>query len=348
LTVDPMYPAAYENIASSYVAQNRLEDALNALIEGQSFGLSYTPLWDHNTGWLMLLTGKLDDSKQWYLNKVKQEPGNNLLYNNLGVCYENLGRNRLAKRHYQKAAELTLGIKQKHPDYDDPRALNAFYNWCRLLFKDGSYEELEAVSKHLLTLSPENPVGMYYIGSARLQLKKYVAARQAIENSIAINPDAIEPYIDLSFLLTSILHEYPTAIELLNKAISKGMTHEYIINNLAYAHVKSGNVREAEKLLTIKDKYPNTSATRGLIEYLKGNFVAGNKMYEKAIKSIPEEKRDEATQIWRYEQAGFWLKAKNYKKAKSYVEKAKLLGENYFVYSDVLKLEKDIKNKLSR
>ncbi len=348
LKVNTKYPAAYENIASSYVAQDKLDAALSALLEGQSLGLTYTPLWDHNTGWLMLLTGKLEDAKKWYLSKTKQEPNNNLLFNNLGVCYQNLGKLKLAEKSYQKAAELTLTIKKQHPDYNDPRALNAFYNLCRLLYRSGNYEKLEVVSKHILALNSEDPAGLYYIGSARIQLKKFVAARQALEKSININPDAIEPYIDLSFLLTSILHEYADAIELLDKALSKGMTDEYIVNNLAYAYIKSDNIERAEQFLNLKDKYPNTSATKGLIEFRKGNFAAGNKLYEKAIKAIPDNKKDEATQVWRYEQADFWFRALSYKKAKSYIEKAKLLGKGYFVYNDVLKLEKEIKAKLSK
>jgi tetratricopeptide (TPR) repeat protein len=346
LSVDSKYTAAYENIASNFVAQGKLKDALDSLLEGDALGLTYTPLWDHNTGWLMILTRKFEDAKKWYIDKIKKEPGNSLLLNNLGACYEGLGKLKLAEKNYQASVELSLGIRKSNPEYNDQRALNAYYNLCRLLYRFGNYQKLEIVSKHIISFNANDPIGLYYVGAARIQLKKHIAARQALEKSIAINSNVIEPYIDLSFLLTSIMHDYSAAIDLLNDAMNKGMSDSYLTNNLAYAYVKSDNIERAEELLDFQDKNPNMSATRGLIEFHRGNFTEGNKLYEKAIKAIPKDKRDEAIQVWRYEQAAFWFRNSNYKKANNYLEKAKALGEDYFMYESVIRLEKDIKTKL--
>jgi tetratricopeptide (TPR) repeat protein len=345
LAVKSDYSPAYENIASNFVSQNKLNEALDALLEGRKAGLRYTPNWDHNTGWLMLLTGRLADAKQWYLDKVKEEPGNNLLFNNLGVCYENLGDITLAKENYQKAVELTLSIKKQINQYNDPRALNGFYNLCRLLQREGDFSMQEAVAKHFVNFDSDNPAALYYLGSARIPLKKSLSARKLLEQSIALRNDVAAPYIDLGFLLECILHEYSEAVTILESALNKGLNDEYIVNNLAYAYTKNDQVNEAEKLLSFKEKYPNTTATRGLIEFYKGNFAAGNKFYKKALGGITESKKDEARQIWNYEQAAFWYRNEDYDKAKDYLERAEALGKEGYIYADISKLKSDIRSK---
>jgi tetratricopeptide (TPR) repeat protein len=346
IAINPNYSAAYENIASNYITQDKPDKALKVLLEGRDLGLQYTPVWDHNTGWLMLLTGKLPEAKSWYLKKTKEEPGNNLLFNNLGVCYENLGDLEAAKKHYLRAVELCLAIKKSQPDHKDPRALYAFNNLCRLLQKSADFPMLEAVAKHLLDLNPDNPVGLYYLGSARIQLKKYVAARQALEKSILIEGGVAIPYIDLGFLLECIFHDYTEAINVLEAAVTRNLRHEYIVNNLAFAYTKNGNITQAEQLLKFKEKYPNTTATRGLIEFYKGNFETGNRFYAKALEGVVEDKKDEATQIWHYEQAAFWFRKEQVSRAKEYLEKAKALGKDSYIYNDILQMELEIKKTL--
>ena len=348
LTINPKYSPAYENIASNYVSQKKFDEALAALLEGRDANLQYTPLWDHNTGWLMMLTGKMSDAKSWYIKKIKEEPNNNLLFNNLGACYEHLGDLDAALENYQKAVKLTLGIKERLPAYDDPRALNGFHNLCRLLQKENNFPLLEAVAKHLLTFQPNSPAGFYYLGGARIQLKKHQAARAALEKSIAIEDGVAAPYIDLSFLLECILHEYSDAVQLLETAMEKGLHDEYIINNLAFAYVKNRQVDDAERLLDFKETYPNTTATRGLVEFYKGNFEAGNKLYRQALNGIKEGKKDEAKQIWHYEQAAFWFRQDDLDKTMKYLDQAKSFGEGSYIYSDILRLEGEVRLEKKR
>jgi hypothetical protein len=96
----------------------------------------------------------------------------------------------------------------------------------------------------------------------------------------------------------------------------------------------------AEKTLSFKEKYPNTTATRGLIELYKGNYTLGNEYYGKALNQLKDDKKDLATQIWRYEQAAYWYRKGNKKKCLKFIEKSKELGDKSFIFDDIINLEK--------
>jgi tetratricopeptide (TPR) repeat protein len=349
IALDKLYLPAYENIASNYLDQQDIKSALSILEEGLRLKLQYTPIWDHNVGWFMLLVGRFEDAKKWYVKKIAEEPFNNLLFNNLGICYQHLSKTAKAEENYRKAVEIYLGLKQQNSEINDPRALNAFYNLARLLQRKGDFSTLEALSKQLLKIDQDNIAGMYFLGAARVQLKKYISARHYLEEALRHNDNLIEPYIDLSFLLSSITHEYDQAIELLRRAIAKGHNNELISNNLAYALIKNEELSAAEKVLQNKDyKEPNIIATRGLLEFYEGNFARGNKLYRDAIAKLTSEKqRADAEQIWRYEQANFWFKQNNKEKAAKYIKLA-LSDEKTHIYPSVKLLQHDIANMSSK
>jgi tetratricopeptide (TPR) repeat protein len=343
LNVDPRYSAAYENRASNNLAQGNIQDALKILKKGKAIGLDFTDLWEHNIGWLMLLSGDLKEARAWYVTKIQEEKDNNLLYNNLGVCYEGLGNLEKALENYKKSAEIAISKRKYSSHYDDPRAVNGVGNFCRLLFRNRDHAMLEVAARELLHFDQSNALAHFYSGTAKLHLRKYDSARMYLEEAIRLDPDLQISYIDLSFLLTSILLKYSEAITVLESAIDRGFKKEILLNNLAYAYIKDGALDKANDILKTIDSHPNTYATKGLYQYHTNNFKKGNSLYEKALSSIEKEYRKEVEQTWYFEQANYWLNKGNSDNARDFVKKAKDVSKDTFVYPQVLSLEKILK-----
>jgi hypothetical protein len=293
----------------------------------------------------MLRLNKLDVAKDWYLDRIDSEPHNSLLHNNLGVCFEGLRDIKSALESYKRAAELYANLGANE---NDKRYNNGFYNLMRLLQAEDDYPMLELVAKTHLKIDPKNVIATYYLGSSRIYLRKYISAKELLENVIKRDKTSRKAHLDLSFLLDSITHEYKYAIRILEDYIRNNDTNdERIANNLAFAYIKDGQLEKAKAILDDTNfQTPITTATRGLFEYYIDNYEMGNKKYLEAIKSVENKvgKKD-AKQVWRYEQASYWYRKENYAKSWEYVEKAIKLGEDSFAYADILALKDKLKLK---
>jgi tetratricopeptide (TPR) repeat protein len=346
LEINKYYSPGYENLASAHSAQGKLEDALEYLEKAKSFGIRLLPNWDHAYGWLLLRLKKFEQAALWYEDKIKSEPLNNFLYNNLGVCYENLNKVTEAKIYYKQSVEIYLTKINKSDNNRDARALDAFNNVCRHLQKDAKYDELEKYAKLMIKLDPSSSSGHYYLGAASIQLKKYNLAKGELELSLRLNDNFIEPYIDLSYIYDMITHEHSKAVEILEKASSKGLIDELIINNLTYAYIKSGNLTKAKGLLDKAPSSPNIYATKGLAAFYEGNYARGNEYYKMAVEQVAEKNKLQAKQIWKYEEAAFWYRKNKSQKALSILSEAKNMSSEYPTYTHIKNLESSIKAEL--
>lgn len=350
ISINPRHIAAYENLSSVLLSQDRVSETLKILTKAESLGLDLSKEWNHNIGWLLLLDGQLEKAKAWYLNKIEEEPHNNLLFNNLAVCLEELKEEQDALKNYQKATEIYLDRKSKDSSLEDHRAYHAFYNLMRLLQKKGNFKLLEIISKKILNIDRSNALGLYYRGSARLQLRKFKSAKESLQLALARDKKLLSAYLDLSFILITEDRDYDAAIQTINECLRNGISDDLVLTNLAYAYVKSGELKKAKETLgKLADaNIPNATATRGLISYYEGDFKGGNKYYEDAIGRISPARLSESRQVWLYEQANYWLRNSNIKKSKTALSKAKSLGNVSFIYRDILSLEAEIKEQLKR
>jgi len=342
MVLSDKFSPIYENMASSLVDRKMLDKALNILEKGKSLNLQYSEIWEHNIGWLMLLLHRFEEARDWYLNRISIEPQNSLLYNNLGVCFEGLIDIKSALKNYKRAAELyaTIGAAE-----NDKRYHNGFYNLMRILQAEGEFSTLEPVAKMLLKLSPGNLLATYYLGSARIYLKRYMSAKELLEEVVSRDKTLRNAHVDLSFLLDSITHEYKLAIDLLEGFINRnGIVEERIANNLAFAYIKDGQISKAKAILR-NDAFqtPITIATRGLLEYYGGDYEQGNKYYSEAIEAAGERGKVDAEQTWKYEQAAYWYRKKDYSMSEKFIKDAIKLGKDSFLYADIVELENKLK-----
>ncbi len=116
----------------------------------------------------------------------------------------------------------------------------------------------------------------------------------ALENSaywLCDLPFSKRPILLGSHIAGSILDKQKTAREFLRAGLKSHPNDPQLINNLTYSLALENRIPEAEKLLHKINNLPNINdstkicltATRGLINFRKGNYDAGRKDYIKAM-----------------------------------------------------------------
>ncbi len=103
-------------------------------------------------------------------------------------------------------------------------------------------------------------------------------------------PFSIRPIKLGYFISSNMLEDSNKTIGLLELGIISHPKDSFIINNLAYQYALLNRVNEAEELIELKDiEYNNESwkyciqATKGLIQFRKGNDVLGRQLYKEVI-----------------------------------------------------------------
>lgn len=335
------YPDAYQNLAALYIERKEFSSALKVLKDAQKNEILLSDIWDHNYGWMLLKNELFDEAIEWYENKVHFESQNNLLYNNLGVCYKRKSMYYKAERNFIMATKI-IKTKLNSGQKVDIRSMNAFYNLGRMAVDKGNTNLIESVANDILSLDQGDAFGIYLLGAKALIQNKYIVASEYYKQALQLNNMLAEAYPSLSFILECIFQDYEATIQLLEKAISLNLKHQLIANNLAYAHIKLGNLKKAKIILNQyaeDESLPSILATKGMLNFRTNNFNEGVRLYEMAIEQFHESLKKLASQIYFYEKALFYFSQKNYNESLIFALQAKKLVDSY--------MNKDIENLIN-
>ncbi len=347
LQIDAHYTSGYENLASLYLRQNKPSSALSILDDALSNDIDLSEAWDHNYGYLLLQNNKLDQAISWYKNKIQQEPDNNLLYNNLGKCYENQNSIRMARRYYERATEIARVKVETNAAYDD-RLWSSFYNLMHMYQKAEQWNKLDNLVSFVEQYRPNDWKVLFHKALVKIDKYEYRAAISLLREVLSFNEGFVDARINLAFLLETVEKKYAEAIKLL-KPMSKDLGPNPIIdNNLIFAYIKSYKLVKAKKLLDIYrayDDYPPLTASRGLYFYYIGQPSKADKEYKKAVDKISSKLKKVATQIWLNEQAQYFLARQETKKALEAINKSLASFKEGYSYEDALAIKEAILNQ---
>ena len=339
IKLHPDYAIAYENLAGIFLRKNELNEASNILKQAEKNKVSLSHEMQHLAGWLLILTNKFNEAKNWYENKIMEEPGNNLLYNNLAYSLQKIGDLAEAEKNYRQAMDIVKRRGAQHLAIDD-RSLFAFYNLGRLSQFLGKKEDLYKISSDILALRPGNLFGHYLKASALLMDEEYEISKNKLIDLLEKNSLFAEPYQDLSFIYVSIDKNYKATVELVERAINSGIHMHTLYNNLAVAYINLEKYNLAEQALNkiSGDREPIAHATRGLLAFRQNDMEKGDKFYRKAVEEIKPSLKNLASQIWLYEQAFYFYRNNNLTEARKKIKESKKLGKSY-ITNDILNLE---------
>lgn len=327
----PLYIDGYQNLAFVYFIQNQYKNALDILTEAKKRNLVLSRDWEHKIGWLLIKIGNSEEAIKWYESKIKEEPNNGLLYNNLGIAFKQLGKLDEAERSFNETVRrFKLDLKFKRSV--SVENMKALYNLGRLASDKRDYEKLREVVDEIRSINKNDPYGLYFSGVIFSVGKRYDKAKEVFKEVLEINDKVQDVYADYSFILECIDKDYIGAIKILEKAISYSFNSPFIENNLAYAYINNGDLDKAEAIINNYDLVKTRGmllATKGLLEFRKDKLKEGNYYYERAVKDISGEDSNIAKQIWGYEKASYWFRKKEFTKAKKEIELLKESPESY-------------------
>lgn len=350
VSLSPKYGSGYENIAGVYISQEKYSTALEVLEGAMSNSVQISDLWVHKIGWLLIKMEDYTKALSWHEVKLEQEPKNDFLLNNMGYCYLMLGDVKKARRCFSKAIDCFEANLGKPGFIADIRSINQYRNLMVLADKTEDVELVDSTARRLLSIDPNSSMAYYFRGLANIKKKNFIFARVCYEKSIELNPNAPEPYIDLSFIYEAMDGRFKDVIELIEGAPFSQTILPLITNNLAYAYIKNGDIAKAKNLLS-GSKFKGHAAlyaTKGLLELYENNFSKAQIQYKKAIDNLGDKEKKFASQVWNYEQAAYWLKNKDYQLAKEKIDEALEAGDVSYAYNLARSLRSKVKTLVGK
>ena len=186
------------------------------------------------------------------------------------------------------------------------------------------------------------------------QKLKWSNALASVEAWRATHPYSNKAAFNLVTVAVSLVEDFDKAEEMCLHMVNRG--NRAFENNLAYAYLRQGKVREAREILdkavlSDPDKKATIAATRGMLCYRSHNAAEGEKFYEVAVKhfkatrnygSVSNACRNWAREVFR-EGGGHWNNL--LREAEKYAKKSSgFLNEHGEEIALAKKLREDIKN----
>lgn len=345
LKIKPDYREAYENLSNAYINTSELNKAVETLQKAIQMKCVLSREWEHQIPLLLLKLKRFSESRDYYFDLIEKEEGNDLLYYNVGVSFLKEGKIAEAKNYFEKAVDiLRLLIKRNQMDRIRKGSVLAFYNLGLIAADEKDDSVVDGICTDLKKLNIDDPHIPYIKSVLALNKADYEQAKALLLDVIKKNDKLAGVYPNLSFIYSCIDKNHSKAIKLLENVIKQGANDPIIDNNLAYSYILTGKITKAEKILKKYDGQellPTTLATKGLLEFRKGNHIQGEKLYSESIDKMSGEFKKVASQILNYEKSKYLFGQGNIKGARIELDAAKKYGKTY-MSSDIKKLEKEI------
>lgn len=119
---------------------------------------------------------------------LAENPDDNAILNNLGLCYSKLADDEKAESFYLQALQ------------QDNTAVATYINLTDLYYKQRRLEEAAALLENAATLIPDNIVLLHYLARVYIEDVKYDMAFDMLNRILEISPENIDAYWDLGNL----------------------------------------------------------------------------------------------------------------------------------------------------
>jgi tetratricopeptide (TPR) repeat protein len=194
LRISSRLPQAMKVKSNAEYLLGQFEDARNTLIE-----LLDSQPNDADAAYMLgrmyYQEGYTEQAIGQFQRVLKISPSFYKAWDNLGLCYQALGDNDAAIRHFLTAIKL---VETDHPEYDW-----AYANLSDLLFKNGDVEKAYAAASKAANRNAYSARNFYLGGRALHALGKTDLAVNWLQRSTALDPNYAEPH----YLLARIYHK---------------------------------------------------------------------------------------------------------------------------------------------
>jgi|GEM_PF-2300992 len=319
--LDQNYLVAHFNLFNVEASDKDYETALRHISSLQHL-VALNPDVLFKKAWILMSMGRFKEALSEYDKFLEVLPRNWAALNNIGHCYVSLGRRDLAISYFTKAHEAAKGEYMP------------VHNLMIVLTDASKYSQAKEIAEQVLANGEVKDDAVHYaMAGYWLDKEDWDKAEIELQKAIKLKTSIESVYANQGFILTDIRKDYKGAINLLRARYKAGIREFSIINNLAHAYLRSGDVSKAKEYVDLIDvPHPVGMATRALYELKTGHLKKAREIYEAAVEITIPQRKEEIEQQYHFDLGLYFLgirdyalaneelvRAAEYKKAKDYI-----------------------------
>ena len=212
---------------------------------------------------------------------LEKEQDNAEIYNNIGLCYANLGDDERAEKNYLKAQEL------------NPKLPQVYINLADIYYKEKDMGSgIELMSQGLYEI-PDNLVFRHYLARFYMEDAKLDLAIDELENILEKQPENYDVYYDLARVHFE-LGNYDCAIENFENVLEYKSENPLLYYALAQSYEANDEIDKAIsnylKTIAHNDAFAPAYKKVGVLFFARGDFEDAIEYLEDYCKfDIPKE-----------------------------------------------------------
>lgn len=239
------------------------------------------------------MNNKIEKALEYYKNKdwnqaidafssvLETEGDKAEIYNNIALCYANLGDDVKAEKNYLKAEQLDSSLPHIYINLSD-----IYYKTKR--FGEG----IEMLTRGIYAL-PENMVLRHYLARFYMEDAKLDLAIDELDKVLDAQPENYDAYYDLGRVYFE-LGVYDSAIEAFENVLELKNDNEWVYYYLGQAYEANDEIDKAIsnyiKATAINFNFPPAFKKLGILFMARGEFEDAIEYFEDYLKKdIPDE-----------------------------------------------------------
>ena len=232
---------------------------------------------------------KYKEAIDTFSSVLETENDNAEIYNNIGLCYANLGDDEKAEKNYLKSQEL------------NPKLPQVYINLADIYYKQKDMASgIELMSQGIYEI-PDNLVFRHYLARFYMEDAKLDLAIDELEHILEKQPENYDVYYDLARVHFE-LGNYALAIENFENVLEYKSENPLLYYALAQAYEANDEIDKAIsnylKAIAHNDSFSPAYKKVGILFFARGDFEDAIEYLEDYTKfDIPKEESDKINDL---------------------------------------------------
>ena len=242
-----------------------------------------------STALVFFKKGEYENSLNEFFAALGENPDDNAILNNIGLCFSKLANDDKAEDYFYQALK------------NHEKSIETYINLSDLYFRNKKYEEGANLLETAVTLMPENIVLMHYLARFYIEDIKYDMAFDILNRILEISPDNIDAYWDLGNLCFET-GDYDNAAVAFEHVLEKRDDNAIFFYRTGLAYEASNNIDKALsnylKAIAV-DQFMYQPYKKAAVMFLaQGDKESAKEYLEDYLKfDLPQEEKDNINSI---------------------------------------------------
>ena len=233
--------------------------------------------------------GDWNSAADLFTSALEVETDNAELYNNLGLCYANLGDDEKAEKNYLKCIEL------------NPKIPQCYINLADIYYKQKRLGEGINILSYAIEMLPDDLIFRHYLARFYIDDAKRDLAIDELVYILEKQPDNYDAYYDLARIYFEF-GNYDSAIENLENVLEYKQDNEWIYYYLAEAYQANDEIDKALsnflKTIATNNKFALAYKKTAILFMARGDYEDALEYFEDYINfDIPQEEKDNINKL---------------------------------------------------